>query len=88
MGKEIKFDTDKKFVIITENGVLAAKMDPAEIMSYLLFAYLDMWNEHCNKIDMMKAVDQVMELLSQMDSEEKEDIDNIGEILRYLFGDD
>ena len=88
MGKEIKLDTDKKLVLVTEKGIASFRMDPDETMGLLLAAFLDMWDEHHNSIDVMDACEQIMELLSNMDPDECDDGDDIDELIRKLLGEE
>ena len=85
MGKEIKLNTDKKFVLVTEKGIASFQLDPEEAMGLLLGSFLEMWDEQCNSIDIVCAGDRIMDLLANMDPDEKDEDDEVEDVIRGLF---
>lgn len=82
MGK-----TEKEFVLVTDRGVLAHKsMDADDVLSKLLYAFLQLWNDELFKIDIGEAADRILEVIGEC--EEDDGDDDAEAILRYIFGDD
>lgn len=93
MGKEIKLDTEKKFVIVTDKGFTSCQMEPEEVMGSLLFVYLKMWNEYCSdvELDVQEAGGKIMDLLSEMGAAEEYEEDEeecFEKIIQRLFAEE
>lgn len=82
MGK-----SGKDFVLVTDRGVMADKnMDADDVLSKLLYAFLQLWNDELFKIDIGEAADRILEVIGEC--EEDDGDDDAEAILRYIFGDD
>ena len=86
MKKELKLDTDKKFILITERGLMSFQMDYEETMAVLLTEFLELWNDQCDNIDVGEAGEKILNLLAGMNRQEDEE--DLDKIIRELFGED
>ena len=69
-----------KSIMVTERGIAAQGMDRTEVMSMLLYAYLSIWAEENENIDIVDAAMRIIDMLSDMGEEPS--------IFDMLFGDD
>ena len=80
-----------KFIVLNDKGIVATGMKASEVMSLLLYAYLDMWNDECGKIDIIESADKIMEFLGSQNKDNEDDekhSTSLDDALKYLFSDD
>ena len=80
--------SEKKFVFVTENGVAAQNMSRNEIVAWLLYAFLSIFEEANFEINKMKASEKIMDMLYAMQPDEPDELDGQMSFFDFLFGDD
>ncbi len=80
---------DKTFIMITPHGIVANGFDKTEVMSMLMYAFVDLWDEHVFHVDKKEVS---MHLLDSMDkfrkTNDEDDDTDILDMLHSILDDD
>ena len=60
----------EKMLLVTEQGIVGSKLTASEVMSMLLYAYLNVWNDEMFEIDTLEAAKKIIDLMETLRKEE------------------
>ena len=75
----------EKMLLVTEQGIVGSKLTASEVMSMLLYAYLNVWNDEMFEIDTLEAAKKIIDLMETLRKEE--DKMSLYDLFSLLFED-
>lgn len=75
----------EKMLLVTEQGIVGSKLTASEVMSMLLYAYLNVWNDEIFEIDIVEAAKKIIDLMETL--REEEDKTPLYDLFSLLFED-
>lgn len=78
---------NKKYIMVTEKGVGAQNMQRSEILAWLLYAFLSVWEEDNYEIDKVDVSCKILDLLNDIGQPEADEYD-VHSIFDILFDND